>query len=169
MGEKSDHSIVTVPATIRLAYATCIIQHLIKGDPAAKEQTITWLLSAFSALYPNEGDSLTCSTARFDRQSLDADLITFLSGQAERDTGTTRQVDDGTGTMITVPVMEPDLDPRTVHGVVYHLETLSLAELTAMLSVGLYVVVKEPNEDNKTAFTERRRKALMKQLRLDDT
>jgi len=37
------------------------------------------------------------------------------------------------------------------------------------MAVGLYVIVKEPNEDNITAFTDRRRKALIRQMRLHAT
>jgi len=164
-GEKSTHMITTVPDSIGLAYATCLLKHLLKDEPESKDLTITWLLSAFSALYPDEGMSVRCNTARFVRNPLDPALVTYLKGEAVRDSGRT-QADPNDPTR-QVAIMEADLDPRTVDGVEYSLDAYTLHDLTALLSVGLYVIVKEPNDDNITAFTDRRRKALIRQMRLD--
>jgi len=111
-GVKSTHQIVTVPDAIGLTYATCIIQHLLKGGDTTKDQTITWLLSAFSALYPDEGLKIQATTARFVRTPIDETLLTYLKGEEMVESTEMETVDDGTGGTVRRHKQVPNVDQR---------------------------------------------------------
>jgi hypothetical protein len=158
--EKDRIEFYNIPSEIKLLVASGIFRGWLAEDNLGDHtETITKLLTLFNCVFPVESLRLTSPIANFAQVEPPATLVSRLMGR-DRQGDAPAAGDQDTRPIITDPI------EHSLFGYTYSMEEWDQRECMAAFVVGAYAVVKEPNENNISAFTEKRKNALIKQLRL---
>jgi hypothetical protein len=159
--EKERIEFYNIPAELKLMVASGILQGWLAEDTLGHHaETITKLLTLFNCVFPVESLRMTCPIANFAQVDPPATLVSRLMGHD-------RVGDAPAAGAADTRVVNTDPITDSLFGYTYSMEEWTVRECMAAFVVGAYAVVKEPNENNITAFTEKRKNALIKQLRLE--
>jgi len=146
----------------REVLASTALRSLVQLDGDQDEKSvISKMLTAFVCLFPGEKDNLNHPMSSIRPGLIDAEYAKYLADfvkpiQEE-------QSEDEAGNVVTNHV---EYIPDSLLGMMPSTEVYSRKEMYALLAVGLYGIVKEVNDANQTAFTERRKSAVIRQLKI---
>jgi hypothetical protein len=144
--------------------ANQMLRSLIHGTgDQTEDAVISKLLTAFVCMFPMEKEGLSHKMASVRPGVVPADYKKYLNDLTKPVRPHPRAGHDG-----IAPNATEEYIPDGLLGVEIVGDEFSEKELHVLLAVGIYAVVKEANEDNVTAFTEKRKAAAMRQLKIPD-
>lgn len=149
----------------RKMMANQMLRSLIKGTGDQTEAAIiSKLLTAFICVFPNEKEGLNHKMSSIRPGTISLEYRQYLKDFVKP---TMPDPEAGTNGKEENAVIE--YIPDDLLGISPVEEEYTEKELYVVLAIGIYAVVKEATEDNATAFTERRKNAAMRQLKIPET